>query len=91
MDKESNLVRRRNDYSAGNDQLIDEESTRGIFFRWELPAHGRGIYPMNIFPPGIASSWTRNLPEEYFSAGNHQLMDEVFTARQLFCNLCIKR
>jgi hypothetical protein len=32
-----------------------------------------------LIPLGITSSWMRNSPEEYFSTGNHKLMDEVFT------------
>jgi hypothetical protein len=31
---------RRNSYSAGNHQLMNEESTREIRFCWELQAHG---------------------------------------------------
>jgi hypothetical protein len=29
-----------------------------------------------VIPPEITSSWTRNLLEEGYSAGNHQLIDE---------------
>jgi hypothetical protein len=44
-------------------------------FRCELPSQGLGSQRRNDFLPGIASSWTRNLTEEWNSAGNHQLMD----------------
>jgi hypothetical protein len=32
--------------SAGNYQLIDEESTRGRRFHWELPVHLLGFRPV---------------------------------------------
>jgi hypothetical protein len=48
----------RKGYSAGNYQIIDNESTRGMGFRWKLPAHGRGIHPKKAILLGITSSLT---------------------------------
>jgi hypothetical protein len=47
-----------NEESTGNCHLIDEESTGGIGFRQELPAHRREIYLKNGIPPGISSFFT---------------------------------
>jgi hypothetical protein len=48
-----------NGKSAGNYHLIDEESTGGMGFRRELPAHRLGIHPRKGIPPGITSLFTR--------------------------------
>jgi hypothetical protein len=60
---------------------ITSSRTRNLpeeyLFCCEVPAQGLGSHRRNGFPPGITSSWTRNLPvpEEWNSARNHQLMD----------------
>jgi hypothetical protein len=38
---------------------MDEESTGGMGFRWELPAHRQGIHLSKGIPPGITSLFTR--------------------------------
>jgi hypothetical protein len=59
----------RNVYSAGNYQLMDEESTKGMVISpgitssWTTNTLG--------IPPVITSSLTRNPSEEGDSAGNH--------------------
>jgi hypothetical protein len=46
-----------NSDSAGNNQLIGEESTKEWFFRRELLAQRLEIHPRNGILPGITSSW----------------------------------
>jgi hypothetical protein len=72
----SRNIHRRSIYSAGNYQLMDDKSTRGMDITPELPAHGRRIHRRNRIPRGITSSWTTNPPEECDSSGNHQLKNE---------------
>jgi hypothetical protein len=48
-----------NGESAGNNHLINEESTEVTGFRRELPAHRRGIHTRKKIPPGITSLFTR--------------------------------
>jgi hypothetical protein len=44
-----------NGHSAGNYQLMDEESAEGMGVRQELPVHRRRIYPRKGIPPGMTS------------------------------------
>jgi hypothetical protein len=69
-------IHRGNGYSVGNNHLMVQEFVRGIRFYRELPAHGRRIQRRNGILKRITSSWTRNLIEEWNSAGNCQHMDE---------------
>jgi hypothetical protein len=48
----------KNVYSTGNYQLRDKESTRGMGFNQESPVH----------------TYSRNAPQEAYSAGNYQLI-----------------
>jgi hypothetical protein len=41
-------IRRKNGNSTGNYLLMDEESTRGIFFCREFQALGQGIHPEEL-------------------------------------------
>jgi hypothetical protein len=50
-------IHRKNGYSARNYQLRDKESTRGMKFRWKLPAKRQEIPSVNKIPLGITSSW----------------------------------
>jgi hypothetical protein len=64
-------------YSAGNYNLLDNESTRGIDFLWELPLlDEESPRQKNAIPPGITISWTRNPHKEGNSTGNCRLLDE---------------
>jgi hypothetical protein len=45
-----------------------------------------------VIPPGITSSWRKNSPEEWFSAGNYRLMgvdSDQQNARQVFRTVTI--
>jgi hypothetical protein len=48
----------KNVYSAGNYQILDEESTGRMGFSLELLGHRRKIHPRKRIPPGITSSFT---------------------------------
>jgi hypothetical protein len=65
-------LREINSDSAGNYQLIEEESTGRISFAdcQHSPSMGE-----ILIMPGIIRLGTRNPPEEYDSAGNNQLME----------------
>jgi hypothetical protein len=59
----------RKGYSAGNYQLLDEESTVRKEFRWNHQILNVEIHRMNGILLGITGFWTRNPPEEWNSAG----------------------
>jgi hypothetical protein len=52
-------LHRINEDSAGNNHLLDEEYSRGMGFRWELPAHKRGIHTRKGISQGITSLFMR--------------------------------
>jgi hypothetical protein len=60
--------------SAGNYWLLDEESTGIMEFYRELLVPGRGNDRKYGILLGITSSWMRNPPEEWNSAGKYWLM-----------------
>jgi hypothetical protein len=81
-------LHRINSNSAGNYQLIDEESSRRISsadcqYLPSINSDSAGNYQLIDvestirmgFPPGITTSGKRNSPEESDSAGNNQLME----------------
>jgi hypothetical protein len=65
-----------NGVSAGNFHLMDEESTGGIGFCWELPAHRRQIDPRKGIPPRITSLFTR------IQAGKIKMRGKSFEQQQ---------
>jgi hypothetical protein len=56
---------------------MDEEYTGGMVISPGITgtSSGTGNYQRNRIPPKITSSWKRNPPEEWDSAGNNQLME----------------